>query len=75
MDLSEPYCTLGLRFYQTMMDKDRKVRFHNQARLRELRRQHGSEVTLFSAHDVVEFERLSGRSANLPAEAMNGRDR
>lgn len=75
MDLSEPYCTPGLRFYQTMMGKDRKARFHNQARLRELRREHGGEVTLFSAHDVVEFERLSGRSAQLPAEAMNGGNR
>lgn len=70
MDLERPSCTPGLRFYQWMMEKDRKARLGNQRRLRALRRERGDAVTLFCSHDVAEFERLSGRSARLPAEAL-----
>ena len=70
MDLAQPYCTPGLRFYQWMMEKDRGARLGNQRRLRELRRGHGTQVELFCSHDVPEFERLAGRSARLPAEAL-----
>jgi len=70
MDADHPHCTPGLQFYQLMMDKDRESRLLNQQRLRELRRDRADEVTLFCAHDVVEFERMSGRSAAVPAEAM-----
>lgn len=31
----------------------------NHERLRELNRRHNNEVTLFCAHDPVEFERLA----------------
>lgn len=68
MDLERPWCTPGLRFYQWMMEKDRDQRLHNQARLRELRRAHGSEVELVCSHDIVELERLTGRSARVPEE-------
>jgi glyoxylase-like metal-dependent hydrolase (beta-lactamase superfamily II) len=61
MDLEHPRCTPGLRFYQTLMEKDRGQRLHNQARLRELKRRQG-DVIVFCAHDVHEFEALSGRS-------------
>jgi hypothetical protein len=37
------------------------MRVHH--RLRELKRAHGNEVTIFSSHDVEEFERLAGHSA------------
>src|SRR5690606_1956612 len=40
-------CTPGLRFYQTMMEVDRSLRFANQERLRELKRDRGSEITIF----------------------------
>jgi glyoxylase-like metal-dependent hydrolase (beta-lactamase superfamily II) len=70
MDINEPYCTPGLRFYQWMLEKDRRARLMNQDRLRQLRREHGTEVEIFCGHDVVEFERLSGRSAEVPAEMM-----
>ena len=70
MDFEHPRCTPGLRFYQWMMDKDRSARLHNQQRLRELRHERGSELELYCSHDVIEFERLSGRSARLPAEAL-----
>jgi glyoxylase-like metal-dependent hydrolase (beta-lactamase superfamily II) len=71
MDPDRPRCTPGLRFYQWMMEKNRQWRLSNQARLRDLKRAHGSEVTIFSGHDIEEFERLSGRSARVPPEAMS----
>lgn len=74
MHPSRPRCTPGLRFYQWMMDKDRGERLRNQKRLRELRRSRAEEVEIFCAHDLVEFERLAGRSAELPLEAMRARD-
>src|SRR5690606_5951430 len=46
MNVSAPSCTPGLRAYQRLMEKDRKQRLHNQARLRELKRAHGAEVTI-----------------------------
>jgi glyoxylase-like metal-dependent hydrolase (beta-lactamase superfamily II) len=75
MNVENPWCTPGLRFYQWMLEKDRNARLHNQERLRELIRNHSSEVEVFCAHDVVEFERLSGRSARLPVEALRPRIR
>jgi len=67
MDPDSPWCTPGLRFYQAMLDKDRRARLGNQQRLRELRRRHGGEVEVLCAHDPVEFERVSGRAMELPA--------
>nr|WP_228441843.1 MBL fold metallo-hydrolase [Xanthomonas campestris] len=66
----QPYCTPGLRFYQWMLEKDRTARLHNQQRLRALRQQHGAEVEVFCSHDVVEFERIAGLPARLPAGAL-----
>jgi glyoxylase-like metal-dependent hydrolase (beta-lactamase superfamily II) len=66
MDLKHPWCTPGLRLYQAMLEKDRRLRLHNQARLRMLLAGHGSEVEVFCAHDPQEFERLSGRSLKTP---------
>lgn len=65
MDLERPWCTPGLRFYQTLMEKDRHLRLANQERLRELRRTQSS-VALFCSHDPLEFERLSGRTMETP---------
>lgn len=68
MDSDAPYCTPGLRMYQTMLEKDRKARLANQHRLRELKRRHGSnEVRVFCAHDPLEYELLSGRLIDTPA--------
>lgn len=66
----QPYCTPGLRFYQWMLEKDRAARLHNQQRLRALRQQQGAEVEVFCSHDVVEFERVAGLPARLPAGAL-----
>lgn len=65
MSLAKPCCTPGLEFYQTMMEKDRKLRYTNQHRLRELKRYHSDEVQIFCAHDPLEFEKISGRSAEF----------
>ena len=46
-------CPPGMRFYQTMMEVDRKARFANQRRLRELAA--GGTVDMFCAHDPEEL--------------------
>jgi glyoxylase-like metal-dependent hydrolase (beta-lactamase superfamily II) len=68
MNLEKPHCTPGLEFYQTMMEKDRKSRLWNQERLRHLKRDHENEVEIFCSHDPVEFEKLSGRSLEVPPQ-------
>jgi glyoxylase-like metal-dependent hydrolase (beta-lactamase superfamily II) len=67
MNVERPTCTPGLRFYQWMMEKDRVSRLWNQQRLRELKRSNGGQITIFSAHDVVEFEALAARAPEVPA--------
>jgi hypothetical protein len=47
-----------------MMDTDRRLRFENQQRLRELKRHKGSEISIFCSHDVKELEALQNRSKN-----------
>jgi glyoxylase-like metal-dependent hydrolase (beta-lactamase superfamily II) len=69
MDWNDPWCTPGLRFYQTMMEKDRDARFANQKRLRQLRHVHRAEIDVFCSHDPVEFERLTGHSLQVPLHA------
>lgn len=69
MNLANPWCTPGLRFYQTMMEKDRNARLTNQYRLRQLRHEHRTEVELFCSHDPVEFEHLTGQSLHSPIGA------
>lgn len=69
MDAEHPRCTPGLSLYQTLMEKDRRLRLLNQRRLRELRRAHGARVEIFCAHDVVELERMSNRSHREPVGA------
>lgn len=65
---SEDYeCPPGLRGYQRLMNVDAAARLANQRRVRELSLTHGDEVRIFCAHDVVEFELLSGRRYDAPA--------
>lgn len=73
MDIDAPHCTPGLNFYQTMMEKDRRQRIGNQGRLRELKRRHGSEIIVFCAHDVHEFEALAARSHAEPVAVRTPR--
>lgn len=66
MNVHHPRCTVGLRCYQALMEKDRSARLAQQVRLRELAATRGASVDLFCAHDLEEFERLAGRSAAIP---------
>lgn len=72
MDPLQPWAPPGLRLYQSVMDKDRQKRLHNQQRLRQLASGFGQEIELCSAHDPAEFERASGRDAG---EAVPRRER
>ncbi|KQW43648.1 MULTISPECIES: MBL fold metallo-hydrolase [unclassified Roseateles] len=65
MDAERPWCTPGLRAYQTLMEKSRQTRLANQERLRRFAAGH-PEVQVFCSHDPQEFERLSGRPERLP---------
>lgn len=66
MDAAHPWCTPGLRFYQTLMEKSRGPRLHNQARLRKLVHDH-PEIQVSCSHDPDEFEQLTGRAQELAA--------
>lgn len=66
MHLEHPHLPAGLRAYQALMEKNRVQRMQNQVRLRELLRYHGGQISVFCAHDVSEFERMSGRSHRDP---------
>lgn len=54
-----PRVTPGLRLFQRFAAIDNQLRLANQDRLRHLVREHGSEVTVHSAHCPREFEALS----------------
>lgn len=67
----EYHCTPGLRAYQKMMEVDRKQRLANQNRLRHLVETHSDEVTVFSAHDPMEYLALKeGILRNLRADLI-----
>ena len=58
MDVDAPHCTTGLRIFQQLVVTQRTPRNANQMRLRELKRKHGKQVTLFCSHDHLELENL-----------------
>jgi glyoxylase-like metal-dependent hydrolase (beta-lactamase superfamily II) len=51
-------CTPGLRFYQKLMEVDRKARLTNQERLRSLANDDLARVRVFCSHDAIELERM-----------------
>ncbi|MFO7566084.1 MAG: MBL fold metallo-hydrolase [Enhygromyxa sp.] len=56
-EMAERYhCTPGLRLFQRLAAVDDRLRRENQARLRELVRDHGSQVRVHCAHCPVEFQ-------------------
>jgi len=61
LDHDRRRCTPGLRFYQTMMEVDRRQRFENQERLRGLKRSHSNDVTIFCSHDQLQLEAMQQR--------------
>nr|WP_224368542.1 MBL fold metallo-hydrolase [Hyalangium versicolor] len=68
MDPARRRCPPGLRFYQTLMQKDARLRHYNQERLRGLAMRHRSEVTIFCAHDAMEFEQMEEQE-KVPADS------
>lgn len=46
-----------LAVFEAAAQMNGKLRLHNQARLRELARDHGEQIALFCAHDPFEFDR------------------
>ena len=56
---SPPRVGRGLRAYHAINSADPKLRRENADRLSELARDHGSEVTVFSAHDAHEFDHVA----------------
>lgn len=68
MNWEQPWCTPGLRFYQTLMEKDRQRRLDNQRRLRALCHER-SAIDVFCSHDPLEFERMGGQPLGEPGAA------
>ena len=62
MGSPERRCTPGLRFYQWMMEADRKARLYNQYRLHALSLDRSSGVRLFCSHDAIEFKAFADES-------------
>lgn len=62
MDLLNPRCTPGLRFYQWMMAMDNEARHQTQQQLRALFRRCNQEITFFCSHDAKELKALSSLS-------------
>ena len=48
----------GVRWFESIVNIDKKARLENQKRLRELARNHGGEVKLICSHDPAEFAAL-----------------
>lgn len=72
MDPERPRYTPGLRFYQWMMEQNRRERLLNQRRLRELKRDHARAVRIMSSHDVREFEAAAHRRVTtLPGRPVH----
>jgi glyoxylase-like metal-dependent hydrolase (beta-lactamase superfamily II) len=69
MDVHRPHCTPGLAGYQRLMEMDHHARMTNQHRLRELKRRHGAEITVFCSHDAKELEAMQAGSRAEAAAA------
>jgi glyoxylase-like metal-dependent hydrolase (beta-lactamase superfamily II) len=65
MRADAPACPPGLRYMQTRMETARGLRLANQERLRELVREQGDRITVFSAHDPVELRAVQRRRTEV----------
>ena len=61
MSPGRPTCPPALRMMQARMEVAHGLRLANQERLRDLVREHGDEVAVFSAHDAVELRAMQQR--------------
>lgn len=55
----EPSCPPALKLFQTVVAADNQQRRQNQEVLRALRRDHGDEIAIFSAHDGDELAQFT----------------
>ncbi|MDH6264839.1 glyoxylase-like metal-dependent hydrolase (beta-lactamase superfamily II) [Rhizobium sp. SG_E_25_P2] len=55
LDPTRPNCPAGIELYQAIMSTNRNARLDNLERLRELKRDHGSDVSIFASHDGVQL--------------------
>jgi glyoxylase-like metal-dependent hydrolase (beta-lactamase superfamily II) len=62
IDPVRSHCPPGLAMFEARAQTEKQPRLDNQRRLRDLVREHGEDVTVFSSHNAVEFQRLSQRS-------------
>lgn len=65
-----PSCPTGLSIFQKTMAVDDRERVRNQARLRELKREAGKRIRLFSAHSPIELRQAL--SASIVAGSRPG---
>ena len=55
-----PSYSRGLSVFQSAVQRNKNARLVNQERLRTLHADHGGEITIFCAHDAVEYDALAG---------------
>ena len=63
LDLARERGPAFLELFQASEQLDGVARARNRRRLRALKRDHGKDVSIFCAHDPVEFERVAGAAA------------
>ena len=61
---SPPAGSPALNLFQRLVQRDGAARLDNQRRLRGLRESHSGELTVFCAHDPVEFDALRAASGH-----------
>ncbi|WP_426753454.1 MBL fold metallo-hydrolase [Myxococcus sp. Y35] len=73
VDPVAPRSPPGLALFQRMRSVDNAARLANQARLRQLVRDHADEVSIFSAHCATEFDRHAAGTlaAGAPAHGAH----
>jgi glyoxylase-like metal-dependent hydrolase (beta-lactamase superfamily II) len=71
MDGVRPHCPAALRFFQNVIQVNRRERLHNQERLRELARTQAGRVRVFCAHDEEEWRSLAEQAARVGTPATS----
>jgi glyoxylase-like metal-dependent hydrolase (beta-lactamase superfamily II) len=66
LDPAGPSMPPGLRLFEALVQTESRARRENQERLRTLVAEHGDEVSVFCAHDPIEFHRLCEPVGGIP---------
>jgi glyoxylase-like metal-dependent hydrolase (beta-lactamase superfamily II) len=72
VDPVRPHSTPGLSLFQRLVAMDDAARRNNQARLRELVRDHAGTVRVFSAHDPTELDAKAASEHTLGRDPHSG---